>query len=168
MGTTGPSLVAVVAMADNRVIGADDRLPWRLPNDLKRFRRITLGKPVLMGRRTFESLGGPLPGRLNIVLTRDGTWSAGGVVVAHTLDEALAAAGDAPEVMVIGGAEIYALCWPRVERLEMTEVHMNLPGDTRMPCFDAQDWRETARERHRADELHCCDYTFVTLERLCD
>lgn len=164
-GKAGPRLVAVVAMAENRVIGVDDRLPWRLPADLARFKRITLGKPVLMGRRTFLSVGRPLPGRHNIVLTRDLSWSAAGVTIAHSLEEALAAAGDAPELMVIGGAEIYALCWPLVDRVEMTLVHARPAGDTRLACFDAGEWHEIARERHAADDRHDHDYSFVTLER---
>lgn len=161
----GPRLVAVVAMAENGVIGVDNRLPWRLPADLRRFKAITLGKPVLMGRRTFDSIGRPLPGRQNIVLTQDPSWSAEGVVAAHSLGEALGAAGRAAELMVIGGAGVYALCWPRVERLELTLVHARPEGDTRLADFDWAEWRELARERHCADERHDHDYSFITLER---
>jgi dihydrofolate reductase len=161
----GPRLVAVVAMAENGVIGVDNRLPWRLPADLRRFKAITLGKPVLMGRRTFDSIGRPLPGRQNIVLTQDPSWSAEGVVAAHSLGEALGAAGHAAELMVIGGAGVYALCWPHVERLELTLVHARPEGDTRLADFDWADWRELARERHCADERHDHDYSFITLER---
>ena len=159
-----PRLVGVVAMAANGVIGRDGGLPWRLPDDLKRFKAITMGKPLLMGRRTFESLGRPLPGRENVVLTRDKAWSADGVRVVHSLDEALAAAAGAEELMVIGGAEIYALAWPRLDRLELTEVHADVEGDTRLDAFDPGDWRELARERHPADERHALDFSFVTLE----
>lgn len=152
-------------MAQNGVIGMDGGLPWRLPEDLRRFKRITLGKPVLMGRRTFLSLGRPLPGRQNIVLTRDRSWSVSGVTVVHSLEEALAAAGDAPELMVIGGAEIYALCAPLVDRVELTLVHASPAGDTRLAPFGPDQWREVARERHAADDRHDHDYSFVTLER---
>jgi len=164
----GPHLVAVVAMADNGVIGRDNALPWRLPDDLKRFKAITLGKPILMGRKTFESLGRPLPGRDNIVLTRDRGWSAQGCRVVHTLDEAVAAAGSAAELMVIGGAEVYRLAWPRLERLELTEVHGAVEGDTRLDLFDSAEWREMAREPHPADARHALPFSFVTLERRLD
>jgi dihydrofolate reductase len=161
----GPRLVGVVAMARNGVIGRDGGLPWRLPDDLRRFKAITMGKPILMGRRTFESLRRPLPGRENIVLTRAMNWTAEGVSVVHSLDEALEAAGAATEVMVIGGAEIYALAWPRLDRLELTEVHGEVEGDTRLDVFDPADWREAARERHPADGRHALPFSFVTLER---
>jgi dihydrofolate reductase len=160
-----PRLVGVVAMAANGVIGRDGGLPWRLPDDLKRFKAITMGKPLLMGRRTFESLGRPLPGRANIVLTRDRGWSAPGCRVVHSLDEAVAAAGGAAELMVIGGAEIYSLAWPRLDGLELTEVHAEVDGDTRLDGFDPAEWREVARELHPADERHALAFSFVTLER---
>ncbi len=153
-------------MAENGVIGVDNGLPWRLPEDLRRFKRITLGKPVLMGRRTFESIGKPLPGRLNLVLTHDRSWSAEGVVAVNSLDDALEAADDAAELMVIGGAGVYALCWPHVERLELTLVHARPEGDTRLSVFDWSDWCELARERHPADESHDHDYSFIRAERV--
>ncbi|MCU0975603.1 MAG: dihydrofolate reductase [Steroidobacteraceae bacterium] len=165
MQQPGPRLVGVVAMARNGVIGRDGDLPWRLPDDLRRFKAITMGKPILMGRRTFMSLGRPLPGRENIVLTRDRAWTAEGVRVVHSLDEALAAAGEAADLMVIGGAEIYALAWPRIERLELTEVHADVEGDTRLDALDPGAWREVAREHHPADERHPLAFSFVTLER---
>jgi dihydrofolate reductase len=152
-------------MARNGVIGRDGGLPWRLPDDLKRFKSITMGKPILMGRRTFESLGRPLPGRENIVLTRDRAWSAPGCRAVRSLDEALEAAGAAAEVMVIGGAEVYRLAWPRLARLELTEVHADVDGDTRLDAFDPAEWREVAREHHAADERHALAFSFVTLER---
>ncbi len=160
-----PRLVGVVAMAANGVIGRDGGLPWRLPDDLRRFRAITMGKPILMGRRTYESLGRPLPGRENLVLTRDGGWSAPGCRVVHSLDETLAAASEAAEVMVIGGAEIYRLAWPRLDRLELTEIHADVEGDTRLDTYDPAEWREVARELHPADERHPLSFSFVTLER---
>lgn len=152
-------------MAANGVIGRDGGLPWRLPDDLKRFKAITMGKPILMGRRTYESLGRPLPGRDNLVLTRDRAWCSPGCRVVHSLDEALAAAGAAAEVMVIGGAEIYRLAWPRLERLELTEVHGDVEGDTHLDLFDPADWREVARAHHPGDERHAFAFSFVTLER---
>lgn len=160
-----PRLVGVVAMARNGVIGRDGGLPWRLPDDLKRFKAITMGKPILMGRRTWESLGRPLPGRDNFVLTRDRAWSAPGCRVVHSLDDALDAAGGAGDVMVIGGAEIYRLAWPRLARLELTEIHGEVEGDTRLDIFDPAEWREVAREHHAADERHTFAFSFVTLER---
>ena len=162
---TGPRLVAVLAMAGNGVIGRENRLPWRLSADLRRFKAITLGKPVLMGRRTFESLGRPLPGRDNIVLTRDTAWTAPGAAVVRSLEEALAAAGDAPELMVIGGAEVYALCWPRLARIELTRVHAHPEGDTFLSGVDWSGWQVVSEERHAADERNESDYSFITLER---
>jgi dihydrofolate reductase len=165
MAPAGPRLVAVVAMAENGVIGRDGRLPWRLSADLRRFKSLTLGKPSLMGRRTFVSLGRPLPDRPNIVLTRDTGWSADGCTVVHSLGEAVEAAGDAPELMVIGGAEIYALCWPVLSRVELTRVHAHPPGDTFLHGLDWSGWRVLSQERHAADERNEHDYSFVTLER---
>jgi dihydrofolate reductase len=165
MAPAGPRLVAVVAMAENGVIGRDGRLPWRLSADLRRFKSLTLGKPSLMGRRTFVSLGRPLPDRPNIVLTRDTGWSADGCTVVHSLGEAVEAAGDAPELMVIGGAEIYALCWPVLSRVELTRVHAHPPGDTFLHGLDWSGWRVLSQERHAADERNEHYYSFVTLER---
>lgn len=160
-----PRLVAVLAMAENGVIGRDNRLPWRLSGDLRRFKAITLGKPVLMGRKTFESLGKPLPGRDNLVITRDAQWSAPGAVVVHSLAGALAAAGEAAELLVIGGAEVYALSWPLLDRIELTRVHAHPEGDTFLTGVDWSGWRVVAEERHAADERNECDYSFLTLER---
>lgn len=156
-------LVLVVARAENGVIGRDNKLPWHIPADLAHFKRVTLGKPVVMGRRTFESIGRPLPGRHNIVLTRDGGWAAPGVTVAAGLDAALAAA-DAPEVMIIGGAGVFAEALPRAARIELTEVHAAPDGDTVMPAPDPAVWREAAREDHPAADGRPA-YSFVTLVR---
>ncbi len=152
----------VVARADNGVIGRDNALPWRIPADLQHFKRLTLGKPIVMGRRTFESIGRPLPGRLNIVLTRDPDWQAEGVTVAASLSDALAA--DVPEVAVIGGAQVYAEALPFATHVHLTEVHAAPEGDTVLPAFDPAEWRETAREDHAADG-DTPGYSFVTLER---
>lgn len=151
----------VVARADNGVIGKDNALPWHLPADLRHFKRLTLGKPVIMGRRTFESIGKPLPGRENIVLTRDPDWRAEGVTVAAGLDIALA--NDVAEVSVIGGAQVYAVALPLADRIYLTEVHASPEGDTVLPPF-GPDWQEVAREHHAADGDQPA-YSFVTLER---
>jgi len=153
----------VAALARHRVIGVGNRLPWRLPEDLQRFKRLTMGAPVIMGRRTRESIGRPLPGRRNIVVTREraATWE--GCVVAHSLDEALALANDAPEAFVIGGAELYAQALPRAARLYLTLIDADYAGDAWFPEFDAAAWREVARESGvSADGL---GYAFVDYER---
>ncbi|MEI5685902.1 dihydrofolate reductase [Sphingomonas kyungheensis] len=147
-----------LARADNGVIGRDGRLPWHLPADLKRFKAMTLGRPMLMGRKTFDSFPAPLPGRRHIVLTRDRQWSAPGAEVAHDVDAALALAG--ADVAVIGGAEIFALLRDRADRIELTEVHCDADGDVTMPGF--ADWREIAREDIAAADGRPA-YSFVTL-----
>ena len=153
-------------MAENRVIGRDNGLPWHLPADLKHFKALTMGKPMLMGRRTWESLPGPLPGRPHLVLTRDPHYRAAGCTVVHSLDEALDAAGDVPELMVIGGAALYAQTLPLAMRLELTLVHAVVEGDALFPVYRPADWRETAREPYAADGTNAWAYTFVTLNRI--
>jgi dihydrofolate reductase len=155
----------IVAMAQNGVIGRGNGLPWKLPEDLRRFKAATMGKPLLMGRKTYESIGRPLPGRLNIVLTRDRTWSAPGVSVVHTVEEALRAAGDARELMVIGGAEVYRLVMPFARRIYLTHVHAEVPGDTYFPAFDPTQWVDVECDAHPADERNAFPLTFMTLER---
>lgn len=150
-----------LARADNGVIGRDGTLPWRLPADLKRFKAQTMGRPMVMGRKTFESFPNPLPGRRHIVLTRDRGWHAEGAEVVHMPAEALALAGE--DVAVIGGAEVFALLLDRADRIELTEVHVDVEGDVSMPGFGA-GWREIAREDH-ASEAGRPAYSFVTLER---
>ncbi len=162
-------LVLVVARATNGVIGNNGALPWHIPADLKHFKRLTVGKPVIMGRKTFESIGRPLPGRQNIVLTRDPAWQHAGVSVVANLAEAVAAAGLDPRaradgIMVIGGAQIYAEARPSATRVELTEVHASPEGDTVLPGFDRVRWRETARVEHPAEGDQPA-YAFVTLER---
>ncbi|MBO9622146.1 MAG: dihydrofolate reductase [Sphingomonas sp.] len=159
---TAPRVTFHLARADNGVIGREGRLPWHLPADLKRFKAQTMGKPMVMGRKTFESFPAPLPGRRHIVLTRDRDWQAPGAEVAHTPDEALALAG-AEEVAVIGGAEIFALFLDRADRIELTEVHADVEGDAVVPDFGAE-WREVAREDHAAEGDRPA-HSFVTLER---
>jgi dihydrofolate reductase len=149
-----------LARADNGVIGRDNQLPWRLPADLKRFKAQTMGKPMIMGRKTFDSFPAPLPGRRHIVLTRDTNWQAEGADVVHSPEEALALAGPG-DVAVIGGAEIFALFTP--DRIELTEVHGDFEGDAHVPAFGVE-WREVAREDF-AQEAGRPAYSFVTLER---
>jgi dihydrofolate reductase len=144
-----PQIVLILARADNGVIGRDGALPWRLPADLKRFKALTRGLPMIMGRKTFESLPGLLPGRRHIVLTRDRGWSAEGAEVVHDVDAAVRVAG-APVVAVIGGADIYRLFLPIADRIELTEVHVAARGDASIAYPDVGAWREVAREAHEA------------------
>jgi dihydrofolate reductase len=156
--------VAIVAMADNGVIGRGNGLPWHLPDDLRRFKALTMGHTLLMGRRTYDSIGKPLPGRRNLVLTRSASWQAPGVETVRSLDEALVKAG-ASTLFVIGGAEVFSLAWPIIGRLELTEVHAAPEGDVRLAGFDRRDWREVSRVEHAADERHAVPFSFVTLVR---
>ena len=156
-------VVLVLARADNGVIGKDGGLPWRLPADLKHFKALTLGHPMIMGRKTFDSLPGLLPGRRHIVLTRDKGWSGEGVEIAHDVTSALNLAGG-PAAMVIGGAEIHRLFLPHADRIELTEVHIDASGDAAIPYPDAAHWQETARADHPADGVYPA-YSFVTFRR---
>jgi dihydrofolate reductase len=156
--------VAIVAMADNGVIGRDNGLPWHLPDDLKRFKALTMGHTLLMGRKTFDSIGNALPGRRNLVLTRNKTWRSPGCEGVASIDDALVAAGDSA-LCVIGGAEVFSACWPMIGRLELTEVHALVDGDTRLEVFDRRQWHETFRVKHAADERHAWPFSFVTLVR---
>ena len=160
-----PTITFIVAVADNGVIGRDNTLPWHLPDDLKRFKRLTLGKPIVMGRKTFESIGKPLPGRQNIVVTRDTNYQREGVTVVHDAEAALRAAGAAPEVMVIGGAELFRTLLPRAGRLHLTRVHGNIEGDVVWPALDERQWRVVERESHSADERHAWPMTFEVWEK---
>jgi len=155
---TLPQITLVVARADNGVIGNKGALPWHIPEDLKHFKLRTMGKPMVMGRKTFESLPGLLPGRRHIVVTRDSDWRAEGAEVAYDAKGAIALAGDAPELAVIGGAEIYRLFLPLARRIELTEVHRSPEGDTKMPPLGS-GWRVEARE------MGGPDIDFVTLVR---
>lgn len=155
----------VVAMARNRVIGRDNRLPWHLPEDLKHFKQVTLGKPVLMGRRTFESIGRPLPGRSNLVLTRDSRWHVAGVIAVHSVAEALERAAGAEELAGIGGAEVFEQLMPMATRIHLTRVEAEPDGDVLFPALEASQWRETASRAFKADERNPYDMTFITLER---
>jgi dihydrofolate reductase len=165
-----PLVTLVVAMADNGIIGRDGALPWHLPADLKRFKALTLGKPVLMGRRTWSSLGRPLPGRTNVVMSRTpalpGSAASQGAIVVGSLEEALSRFAASPEIAVIGGAEIYALSLPAADRIERTLVHASIDGDTVFPALRAGEWRIVASEPHSANERHRWPMTFETLERI--
>lgn len=158
----GQDIFLIYARAANGTIGRDSALPWRISADLKRFKALTMGKPMIMGRKTFESFPRTLPGRRHIVLTRDSGWQAEGAEPAGSVEQALAMAGDG-EVAVIGGAEVNALFLPRAHRVELTEVHADYAGDTHMPPLGA-DWRETFREEHAAADSAPA-FAFVTLRR---
>ncbi|MBM3153374.1 MAG: dihydrofolate reductase [Chloroflexi bacterium] len=155
----------IVAMAENRVIGVDNRMPWHLSADLQRFRRITLGKPILMGRRTHQSIGRPLPGRRNILLTSDPGFVSAGCEVVHSLEAALAAADGADELMVIGGASLYRELLPRADRLYLTLIHHVFDGDTFFPEVDWTEWRESARQEVMDDPASGLHYSFIDYAR---
>ena len=157
-----PLVSFVVAMTPDRVIGRNNRLPWHVPADLAHFKRMTMGKPVVMGRRTFESIGRALPQRHNIVMTRDRTYVAEGCTMAHSIEEALDAAGNSPEVAVIGGAQVFQELLPRADVLHTTVVYADIGGDTFFPVLDPDDWREGEREELETDGY---SLSFVTLYR---
>lgn len=160
-------LSIIVAMADDGVIGRDGDLPWRLPADLRFFKRITMGHHLVMGRRTYESIGRPLPGRSTIVLSRDRELIVPGCLVAHDLPQAVAqaeAAGD-DEVFVAGGAEVYARALPLADRLYLTRVWARVEGDTRFPDYEGSEWVEVSREEHAVDERHPHRFSILTLDR---
>lgn len=160
------SLSIVVAAAQNGVIGRGNTLPWRLPDDLKRFKELTMGKPIVMGRKTYDSIGRPLPGRTSIVISRQPGLAITGCVVVNSLQAAMVAAGGAREIMLVGGAQLYRSAMPMVRTIHLTRVHADVPGDTLFPILDMQQWRETIVGTHPADERHAYAFTFVTLERI--
>jgi dihydrofolate reductase len=155
----------IVAVAENGAIGSDNRLPWHLPDDLKRFKALSLGKPVVMGRRTFDSIGRLLPGRTNIVVSRQPGLAIEGAVVTRSLDDALVAAGNVPEIVVIGGAEIFRQVLARTDTIHLTRVHARVAGDVFFPELDPAQWQESTLEHHAADERHQYAFSFVTLQR---
>jgi dihydrofolate reductase len=158
-------LALIVAMAENRVIGRNNQLPWRIPADLRHFKALTLGKPVIMGRKTYESIGRPLPGRDNIVISADSGYQAEGCQVVHSVEQALEAAGSCEEAMIIGGANLYRQTLENADRLYLTLVKAEPEGDTWFPEIELQQWREIERQAHTADESNEYDYDFVVLER---
>lgn len=156
----------IVAMAHHRVIGLKNQMPWHLPADLKHFKAVTMGKPMIMGRKTFESIGRPLPGRLNIVITRNLDWHADGVTTVHSLGDALIAAGAVDEVMIIGGGHLYAEALPKANRLYLTQIDLLVPeADTWFPAYETSDWQVVHEDFHQPDDKNPHAYCFQTLER---
>src|SRR4051812_44978501 len=156
----------VVAVAANGVIGRHNQLPWKLPDDMAYFKKVTMGHPVVMGRRTWESIGKPLPGRTNIVVTRQRGYQAPGAIVVDSLDEAWKAAGDAAEVSIIGGTTLFEETLPVADRIHLTEVQADVAGDVYFPRFDRKHWRETEVARHAADGRHAYPFRIVVLDRV--
>lgn len=156
----------IVAADENDVIGANNRLPWHLPEDLKHFKQLTMGKPMIMGRKTLESIGRPLPGRRSIVLTRQPGFTAPGCEVAGSLEQALRMTDSVEETMIIGGAEIFQQALPQAGRIYMTRVHGRFEGDTYFPELESTVWRELSREAHAADDKNLWPYSFLLLERV--
>ena len=159
-------IALIAAVADTGIIGIENRMPWHLPADMRYFRHTTTGKPVLMGRLTFESIGAkPLPRRQNVVVTRDPSYTAPGCDVVDSIDAALELVKDAEEVMIMGGISFYAQMLPRAQRFYLTEVHADIEGDASFPEFDRAEWREVSREEHPADDENPYPYACVVLER---
>jgi dihydrofolate reductase len=161
-----PTIALIVAVADNTVIGGNGTLPWRLSADLRHFKEITMGHPIIMGRKTYESIGRPLPGRINIVISRNSDFNAPGCTVAPTLDAAIsfAASSGATTIFIIGGGTIYQQALPYAQKIYLTQVHAMPAGDITF-TYPAAEWQETSRKEHRADNNNQYDYSFVTLER---
>ena len=155
----------IAAMSENRVIGRDGALPWHLPADLARFKSITTGHAVIMGRKTFESVGKPLPNRRTIVITRNNDYQCAGVFIAHSLDEALDHAAREDEIFILGGEAVYRIALPRADRLYLTIVHATIEGDTYFPRFDFDDWKLVEDERHEVDDRHAYAFSFRRYER---
>lgn len=159
-------LSMIVAHADDRIIGKDNDMPWHLPADLAYFKKTTLGKPVVMGRKTYESIGRPLPGRLNIVISRDTGYSADGITTVTSVEQALAVAGDVEEIMVIGGGAIYAHCLPAANRLYITHINASIDGDTQFPEYDLNEWNRVASEVRQPDDKNQYELDFSVYERV--
>lgn len=156
----------IAAMAHNRVIGIHNRLPWHLPADFRHFKAVTMGKPVVMGRRTYESIGRPLPGRINVVISRNPDLQIEGCIIAASLDDAIARLQGHEELMIIGGASFYEQVLPRADRLYLTLVDADVDGDAFFPEYHRDQWREVSREAHAADDRNPYRYSFVTLDRV--
>ena len=155
----------IAAIAENGVIGRDNTLPWKLPADLQYFKKITMGHTIIMGRKNHEDIGRPLPGRQNIILTRDSTYQAQGCTVVHSVDQAVACAED-EEVFIIGGAEIYRLFLPRADRLYITHIHQAVDGNVTFPDYDSREWKLVSNEPHQPDENNPMSYSFCVYERI--
>ena len=165
MSQNKPRVSVIAALARNRVIGIENRLPWRLPEDLAHFKALTLNHPILMGRKTFESLGRPLPGRTNIVITRNPGYRRDGCLVADSIPAALALCRDAAEIFFIGGAELYGQAIPLADRLYLTEVDIEAEGDARFPDYDRSAFREVSRESHTGEKGDALEFDFAVYER---
>lgn len=159
-------LTAVVAIDESRVIGLENKLPWNMPADLQHFKKVTLGKPILMGRKTYESIGRPLPKRRNIIITRDKNFVADGCEIFASPDAALSALQDCPEVMLIGGAQLFSQLLPKLTNLELTIIHHKFTGDTYFPEIDFTQWQEITRETHSADAENPYPYTFFSYQKV--
>jgi len=159
------TLTLICALSENEVIGANNKLPWHLPNDLAHFKQHTLNKPIIMGRKTYESIGHPLPKRTNIVLTKNPHWQAQNVKTYSSLDQALLATNQAREIMIIGGSAIFSMAMPQADKMQLTFIHSEFEGDTFFPKWDKNDWHEIAKESFSADTMNPYDHTFVTLIR---
>ena len=157
-----PRVSLIVAMARNRVIGANNKLPWHLPADLKHFKALTMGHHIVMGRKTFDSIGKPLPGRTSVVVTRDSQLKIDGCITVNSLEQAIAACGDDEEIFVIGGAELYTQAMPFVNTMYITEIQQDVQGDAHFPELHRGEWQEESREHHHQETL---DYHFVTYRR---
>lgn len=154
----------IAAMADNRIIGKDNQMPWHLPADFAWFKRCTLGKPVIMGRKTYESIGHPLPGRHNIVISRDASLVIEGVSIVSSIEEAIEVAGHVDEVMIIGGGSIYQACMPQANKLYLTFIELNIEGDTQFPEWGSE-WQEVHREMYQADDKNAHNMQFVVFDK---
>lgn len=152
----------IVAVSENQVIGKDNKLIWRLPNDLKLFKSLTMGHKMIMGRKTFESIGKPLPGRTTVIITRQKDYTAEGCIVTHSLSEALSIAGNEEEVFIIGGDQIFKEAFPIADKVYFTRVHHAFEGDTFFPVLSENEWEVTDQHYHKADEKHLYDYSFIT------
>jgi len=162
---TQPRLSIIVAMTLNRVIGANNTMPWHLPADLAFFKATTLGHPIVMGRKTYQSIGRPLPGRRNIVVTRDPAFKAPGCEVVHSVEGSLLQAGEDPEIFVIGGEALFCSILPAAQRIYLTQIHGEIPGDTYFPEIERTQWQEVARVEKPRDAHNAYDLTFITLNR---
>ena len=162
---TSPIITLIAARARNGVIGRNNQMPWKIPGEQAYFKRMTMGSPIVMGRKTWESLGRALPGRHNIVVTRNQAYTAAGADVVGSFDDALKIAGDAEQIFVIGGAQLYAAAMPRARRVLLTEIDIDFDGDTYMPALDRTQWREKGRETHAPTSERPFAYSFVVYER---
>jgi len=163
--TSRPRISILVAMASNRTIGLNNTLPWRCPEDLRLFKALTMGHHIIMGRKTYDSIGKPLPGRTTLVVTRNRTLKIDGCITAHSLQEAIAACGSDEEIFIVGGAELYAQALPLADTLYITEILQDVVGDAHFPEFDKNQWLETSREQRRQETPQPLEYHFVSYRR---